>query len=275
MMSTTPANDDLISTIRDLANAGAEVKEIEGTFHLVAPAGYQHIDLTKVIHAVAETPQRKAGTSHLDSMESLSKYLLDQASNTRCYIYADTASRTLTAVLNDHYSDDETPGWRDHRAVYKAELTREFANWLSHSGKAMEQEEFATFLEDNIADIAEPSGETLMAVALTLQAKSEVSFKSHRRLDNGQVQLGYSENVSTTAGADGTLEIPREFAIGLRLFKNGVGYKIRARLKYRLTASKVKFWYELDRAENAIEEAFAGYVASAQATGFTVLMGRP
>jgi uncharacterized protein YfdQ (DUF2303 family) len=113
-----------------------------------------------------------------------------------------------------------------------------------------------------------------MAVALTLQAKTEVAFNSHRRLDNGQIQLTYSENIEARAGA-GSIEIPREFTIGLRLFKNGEAYKVRARLKYRLMAQKVKFWYELDRAENAIEDAFQEYINQARENGFTTLIGKP
>lgn len=71
------------------------------------------------------------------------------------------------------------------------------------------------------------------------------------------------------------IEIPREFKIGVRLFKNGEGYKLRARLKYRLAGGKVKFWYELDRPENAIEDAFQAYIDHARENGFTVLIGKP
>jgi uncharacterized protein YfdQ (DUF2303 family) len=97
---------------------------------------------------------------------------------------------------------------------------------------------------------------------------------SSRRLDNGQVQFAYSETIDARA-SEGSVEIPREFVIGVRLFKNGDGYKVRARLKYRLNAGKLKFWYELDRAENAIEDAFKAYVERAREAGFAVLIGKP
>ena len=181
----------------------------------------------------------------------------------------------LTAVFNDHgFPSDPQPGWRDFRATYKAELSREFDIWLKNNKQVKEQEDFAVFLEDNIADIAEPSGDILLAIALTLQAKTEVSFNTSRRLDNGQVQITYTENIDARAG-NGSIEIPREFAIGCRLFKNGDGYKIRARLKYRLGGGKVKFWYELDRPENVIEDAFKAYLDVARETGYTVLIGKP
>ena len=62
-----------------------------------------------------------------------------------------------------------------------------------------------------------------------------------------------------------------------KTFKNGDGYKLRARLKYRLASGSVKFWYELDRPEKAIEDAFAGYIQRVReaADGYTLLIGTP
>ena len=111
-------------------------------------------------------------------------------------------------------------------------------------------------------------------MATTIQAKTDINFSSAKRLQNGQVQLQYTENIDARAGANGALEIPKEFALGLRIFKNGEGYKIKARLKYRLHSGAIKFWYELDRVERAIEDAFGGYVDIArEKSGFVVLLG--
>jgi uncharacterized protein YfdQ (DUF2303 family) len=60
----------------------------------------------------------------------------------------------------------------------------------------------------------------------------------------------------------------------VRLFKNGDGYKIKARLKYRIGNGKVKFWYELDRVENAVEDAFKDYIEQVKESGYTVLIGK-
>jgi len=263
-----------IEEIGAMSLAAADIKEFEGTSHLVIPEGYKHVDLTAAIEKAGSAPRRKTGTVHLSEIGSFNAFVTDQGESGNVYIYADPDARTLTAVLNDHVHSDETAGWRDFRAVFKAELSREFDTWLRNNKKVMEQEEFAIFLEDNIADVVEPSGETLLQVALTLQAKTEVNFSSQRRLDNGQVQFAYTENIDARA-VGGSIEIPREFAIGARLFKNGEGYKVRARLKYRLSVGKVKFWYELDRAENVIEDAFQAYVNQARENGFTVLFGKP
>jgi uncharacterized protein YfdQ (DUF2303 family) len=268
-------DDSAIKRIGALTAAAAAIHQKDEAFYLVTPGDYAHKNITTEIEAARRAPNRKRGTVRLGEIKSFNEYVTAQAHPTDAYIYADPEARTLTAVLNDHEQDDNMAGWRDFRAVYTAELSREFANWMKFNKEPMDQETFAVFLEDNIADIVEPSGESLMAVALTLQAKTEVNFSSHRRLDNGQIQLAYAESITATAGGSGNIEIPREFAIGVRLFKNGEGYKVKARLKYRLGAGKVKFWYELDRPENVIEDAFNAYIAVARESGFVLLIGKP
>lgn len=263
-----------IEQIGALSLAASAVQHVAGTDHLVLPEGHKHIDLTGVIEKAGAAPRRKHGTVQLADLASFNVFVADQGAPDTAYIYADPDARTLTAVLNDHAKVGGTAGWRDLRAVYKAEMSREFDTWMRNNKVPMEQESFAIFLEDNIADVCDPSGDTLLAIALTLQAKTEVNFSSHRRLDNGQVQFIYTENIEARAQG-GSIEIPREFTIGLRLFKNGDGYKVHARLKYRLLSGKVKFWYELDRPENAIEDAFQAYIDQARENGFTVLLGKP
>lgn len=262
-----------IEQIGALSLAASSAQEINGTMHMVIPDGFKHIDLTASIEQTGDAPRRKRGTVQLSDLASFNVFVADQGKTGTTYIYANPEARTLTAVLNEHDRGGATAGWRDLRAVYTAELSREFAIWLKHDKTPMEQEAFAIFLEDNIADVCEPSGETLLAIAMSLQAKTSVDFSSARRLDNGQVQLTYTETIEARASG-GSIEIPREFTLGMRLFKNGDGYRVRARLKYRLMSGKVKFWYELDRAENAIEDAFQGYIDQARENGFTVLLGK-
>jgi uncharacterized protein YfdQ (DUF2303 family) len=263
-----------IEQIGALSLAANAAQEVGRTTHLVIPKDHRHVDLTDLIEKAEPAPYRKHGTVQLGDLASFNVFVVDQGDPVNTYVYADPETRTLTAVLNDQAKDTAVAGWRDFRAVYTAELSREFAAWYGKNKKVMEQEEFAVFIEDNIADVVEPSGEMLLQVALTLQAKTEVNFSSSKRLDNGQVQLTYSETIDARAGT-GLIEIPNRFAIGARLFKNGEGYKVYARLKYRLGGGKLKFWYELDRPENAIEDAFQAYINHAREAGFTVLIGKP
>jgi uncharacterized protein YfdQ (DUF2303 family) len=267
----------LAEQLTDLATS-AIAPEVMGTYvHVVVPEGYAIKEISDRVELQQDVPNRKRGTVQLKSLQSLMDYMADMqtadSASTDAFVYANPDLRTITAVFNDNKN---AGGWRDHRAVFSAEFTPEFKRWMDWNGKQMGQTEFAEFVEDNMADITEPAAAKLLDMALTIQAKTDINFSSAKRLQNGQVQLQYTEAINATAGTNGGMEIPKEFTLGLRIFKNGEGYKLRARLKYRLNAGAIKFWYELDRPERSIEDAFAGYVATLSTTsGYRVLLGTP
>jgi uncharacterized protein YfdQ (DUF2303 family) len=263
----------MAATLMALAGATQEPVEVAGARFITIPPGYCHKDITAEVERAQAAPQRKRGTVAVKDIASLVVYLADQKAQERSYIYADPDARTITAVFNDHRAD---AGWRDHRVGFTAEYTPEFKRWLDNNGaaRAKAQGDFAEFIEDNLADIAAPFAQQLLDVATTIQATSGIEFKSAKRLQDGQTQLGYVETIDARAGADGGLTIPKEFTLGLRIFKNGGGYLVKARLKYRLASGAVKFWYELDRPERAVEDAFAGYVSEVrEKSGYAVLVG--
>lgn len=241
----------------------------------VLPEGYALQDITATIEKAAPERNRAQGTVTLGDIDSMLAYCTDQASEDRGYIYADPDTRSITAVFNDQ-RDAGFHGWRDHRAHFVAQLTPECKKWLEFNAKPMGQAEFAEFIEDNFTDLNGQDAQTLLSVATTIQAATGINFSSARRLQDGQVQLTYNEVIDAKAGADGALKIPQTFTLGLRIFKNGDGYKLTARLKYRLISGNVKFWYELERPERAIEDAFTGYVNTVrEKSGYTVLIGKP
>lgn len=265
---------EVAGTLTALASAAGQSEKIEGSHHLVIAPGYTHKDITDLVERAQPAPNRKRGTHVLKSLDSLLAYLADQQGKGSAYIYADPDSCTITAVFDDHRGT--TPGWREHRAVFKAEQTSEFRTWITNNKQAKDQTAFAEFIEDNLSDITAPGAQTLLDVATTIQATTGINFSSAKRLQSGQTQLTYTENIDARAGANGALEIPKEFQLGVRLFKNGEGYKLRARLKYRLSQGSVKFWYELDRPEIAVEDAFGGYVSRLRdISGYQVLIGCP
>jgi len=274
---------EMSQVLADLTAASISPVEVDGAWFVALPRDYSHTNITAMVEAAQPAPARLKGTVQLCALDSLVQYCKDQADATdgadasatvHGYIYADPDATTITAVFNDQRGAQ--PGWRDQRAVFKAELTPEFARWKAKNAQPMGQTEFAEFIEDNLQDITEPAAQQLLDVATTIQAKADINFSSAKRLQDGQTQLGYTETINATAGANGALQIPKEFALGLRIFKNGEGYRLTARLKYRLANGAVKFWYELNRPERAIEDAFAGYVETvSKESGFTVLIGKP
>jgi len=263
----------IAATMGALSAAALEANNIDGHHYVMVPPNYSAKDITNLVEQAQPTPNRKRGTVQLKDVASLLAYCKDQAASGTAYLYANPDRRNVIAVFNDHRAADAA-GWRDHRAEFKAEFTPEFAKWQSKNAAQMTQTEFAEFIEDNFADITEPAAQVMLEMATTIQAKTDINFSSAKRLQNGQVQLQYTEVIDARAGANGALEIPKEFSLGLRIFKNGEGYKLKARLKYRLHGGAIKFWYELDRPERAIEAAFEGYVATLrEQSGYEVLLG--
>lgn len=267
--------------IKDLAQQAISIRlvkrEPDTAAILVVPNGFHHTDLTDMLEKALPAPTRLRGTVQLSSVDSLVQMCKDMNAGGAAYLYADVDARKITAVFND--VRDTEPGWRDHRAEFTAELTPETKKWMGKNGaqNAFGQEAFAEFIEDNIADIAGEEGEKLLRVATTIQATTGIVFNSAKRLQDGQTQLTYAETIDAKAGADGSLQVPKEFTLGLRLFKGDpTGYAVRARLKYRLHSGSIKFFYELDRIDRAIEDAFNAYVEKASAeTGYIVLHGKP
>lgn len=268
--SVSPITAELV---KSLAIAGTAPLEVGGVTFAMLPPGYSVHALTEAIEKARPTPSRKEGVAVLTAIDSFVQYVKDQAAPDTGYLYASVDSRSITAVFDDFKSG---PGWRKHKASFTAELTPEAKRWLELDKKPFSQEAFAEFVEDNFADLAGDEAPVLLEVATTIAAKTGINFSSAKRLDNGQTQFVYNETIDATAGASGTTKIPQTFTLGVRLFKGDTtGYAIKARLKYRLNSGAVKFWYELDRVERALDEAFLGYVEKAKETGYSVLLGKP
>lgn len=271
---TEAINAPTATFVASLATAGLEPKTVGGHTHILVPPNYAVKDITDAIEKAQDTPNRKSGTARVADVPSLLTYCADQGMAESAYIYADLDDRTITAVFNDHRGPDFA-GWRDHRAVFSAVYTPEFKKWCENDKKPMAQTDFAEFIEDNIADMQGEEATNLLTVATTIQATTGINFASARRLQDGQTQLTYNEVIDAKAGTNGELKIPKVFLLGLRIFKNGAGYAISARLKYRIHSGAVKFWYELERADRVVADAFEGYVTEIrEKSGYTVLLGK-
>lgn len=274
-MESPIKHDPASALAATLMAAGLEPRKLGEATFLVLPPNYQQVNVTDAIEKAALAPFRKKGTIAVGDVPSLLQYMKDQAHQELGYAYADPDARTITAVFNDQRAAGE-PGWRDHRAVFRAEFTPEFTLWMAKNRQQFTQTEFAEFIEDNFADLAGEDAGLLLNVATTIAATTGINFASAKRLHDGQTQLTYNEEINATAGADGSMRIPQKFTLGMRIFKNGEGYALTARLKYRLASGSVKFHYELERPERAVEDAFTGYVNQVRDhdSAYTVLVGK-
>lgn len=210
-------------------------------------------------------PQRKTGNITTHDVDSFIDVVKRHGSLSDCNIYLDVnyAANKVNAkaVFNDHGDGLGQPGWQDFTATFAPSFSEEWKRWQGNNKRAMEQVEFAHFLEENIGDITTPDGTQLPTGAdvLTFVSKLEetrkVKYGSGVNLQNGMVQLEFIEEGDN--GTKGRLELFKEFAIGIRPFFNGDAYSIRALLRHRIDRNngQIKFWFELQRPDRVLEDA--------------------
>lgn len=120
----------------------------------------------------------------------------------------------------------------------------------------MDQAAFAEFIEDNAQNIVEPSSAEILEIAQSLQVKRGVAFESGQRLADGNVQFGYREETTATAGSAGQLRIPATLTLALRPFEGGEAYKVTAHFRYRLQGSALTLGFKLQEPAKIREDAF-------------------
>jgi len=190
-------------------------------------------------------------------------------------IFVDIEKAKIKGILDYHIAGNGgIPQHCVHIVSYDCPVTPEAKKWFDNSKQQMEQTQFAQFIEDGLLEIIEPSGSEMLEIASTLQAKNAVSFRSGVRLDNGQAQMTYEENISGAAGVSGQLTIPQKIVLVLRIFRGDESaYRIEANFRYRIKEGKLTMWYELIRPHIAREDAVKQIINSIQngmATGHII-----
>lgn len=259
------------------ADLERQIDPASGIPYLVAPDDYQVHDLERLL----PTPTRKRATVSVTDTTSLIAYIKKHGSLDECVIYADINSElyacTLRAILNDHGADE--PKWRDHRCTFSPALSVEWKRWTGKNKATMTQGDFATWLEDNLGDIANvanmPTGGEMLTMALAFEATAEKRLKSRINLQSGGVRFEYVEDEDKDTRT--SMEVFQRFTLGLPVFEGSQdAYPVEARLKYRDNGGKVTFWYELIRPDRAFKAAIRSALDQIKdATGFMILQGAP
>lgn len=209
----------------------------------------EKFDLEKYGAAPAAITQEIAVVEVLSFVDYWQRFSTDKST-----IHARLKDKTFTAIIDAHAPGQ--PAWQRHRCSLICRTSTEWETWHGSDKKSMDQIKFAEFIESNAIDIVQPAAAEMIQVALTLQAKKKVNFNSGVRLDNGQVQLGYHEQVQGTAGPKGELQIPEKFTLALRIFQGGEKYSVECHLRYRINDGQLTFFYQIIRPERLLEDAF-------------------
>lgn len=248
-----------------------------GIPYVVVPEGYAVKDLESLL----PFPLRKRASVTVSDSNSFILYSKNHGSLDDCVIYADIDSEAskcnLIAVINDHGAD--TAQWRDHTCTFAPKLAVEWKRWTTNNKRQMSQSEFATWLEDNLPDIAGvpgmPSGTEILQMALAFEANADKRLRSKINLQSGGVRFEFVED--ETKDTRTSMQAFERFTLGIPVFDGSTSaYPLEARLKYRDKDGKLTFWYELIRSDRVFKTAVTDELTKIKdATGFMLLSGKP
>lgn len=231
-------------------------------------------------------PMRKNGNTYLDDVDSFILYVNRHKSSDQSTVIYTVAEYVVGAIafkciLNDHrpYNTGEpTQEWKDFTAVYSPERSVEWKRWNDKNKQPFSQFEFALFIEDNLQDIAAvegmPTAQQLLEMATKFQATMDMRYKSNIRTQNGGVSLTFVND--DDAQTVESMKLFEKISIGIPVFWGGEGYRIDARLRYRVKDGGLKFWYELIREDKVLEDATKTMIKKIkEETEVPLLFGRP
>lgn len=224
---------------------------------VVVPEGSKVHEFEALLQRPLTLTQSVALNTAKDFIAYVSRY-----ADKNSLVFVDVLKGKFKAVLDYHEVEKETnigavlaPRHGKHAAHFIAEKTPEFQKIEKNSGQKFSQTDFALFLEDVVPYINQPDATVLLEIVQTLNAKTNVDFKSGIRTDNGQVQLTYNETIEARAGVTGNLSIPEKLVFGIQVHRGGSHYALPARFRYRIKDGVITFWYDLDQLEKAIEKS--------------------
>src|SRR4051812_20299050 len=120
---------------------------------------YDHVDAgLHDLRPLAEEwrvhPERRKGTANVSTLGSFIELVKRHATeHSVIFASAKWPNPSLTAVIDYHEKDNGKPAFGQHRVFYPFPVTAEFEAWLNHNGTVMQQQAFATFVEERIAEI--------------------------------------------------------------------------------------------------------------------------
>lgn len=263
-------------------------QELPVAVQRVLPAGYE-IE-TNDLEKYLPKPRRERGTVNLSTVDDLVSYL-ERFGDERTTVWVHPTSGRVESVLDDHLpalrsqtkTDDAlisevapaVPGHGDHRAVLTLITTPEWEIWNREDSNTFNQVEFAEHIEANGKEIVKPSAAEMLEIAQNFHAVSGATFRSAKRLDNGETQLQYDETISATAGKSGQLNVPASFELAISPFVGEPLYKVNARFRYRVSGGKLTLSYLLERPDDIVRDALQSVQKRLRESFPNVYLGTP
>lgn len=232
--------------------------------------------------ARAANPRHRSGTARHQEVDSFIAHI-NRSKDEGSAIWADIDATTLTAILDYHEPGaDGAPRWGRHRAVYSCPLSQQWKLWMGNNDKAMGQEGFGQFIEDNLRDIVPPDPNNpedaecpqpakVLEMARTLVVRTKGEFSRTLNPTTGEGSL-----VCKTENETSSTKIPKAFLLGIPVFEAGARYRIEARLRFAMRDGRPTFSYSLYQPQVVLRDAFGEVRARVQKeTSLPLFVGTP
>lgn len=195
-------------------------------------------------------PTRIRANRRFISLESFNRYVNEfKNDDTRIEV---SAGGNAQAFIDA--SGKDAPEWEHHIAAFSVTWSDRWNTWMKMNRQSLGQRQFAEFAEENTADFFMPQGGLMLDIARTLQAEQNSTFSGGIRLENGDVQFGYTKTTKAKAGEKSDIEIPSQFTISVPILENETPRQIPIRLRYELNEGKLTFTYEIIRKDALLQE---------------------
>jgi len=245
----------------------------------VVPKGAELVSLAQF--QFAEPPVRKTGDVKVRDVKSFGFYFT-RFFDEHSMIFANPKEFKFVGMLDYHEAGSIGEARRKrHKVTLQLETTERWKTWNGKDKTPMPQEDFATFIEDNLADIYAPDDEptlppaaVMLEVSRSLEASTNYNFKQATNLKNGQRQIQYSETINGSAAPNGDMTIPDEFMLRIPIFLNQPVVHVRCRLRFRISGGKLSMWFQMIRVDELLAEEFEkAREAVFEATSVEVVLG--
>jgi uncharacterized protein YfdQ (DUF2303 family) len=218
-------------------------------------------------------PDRARGTYKPATVEAFIDYVEEHVDKEKTTVWVHPTEGKIQAILDDNASNETA--WGDHRALLELIVTPEWEFWLANDGELLSQQAFAEKIEDGVREIIKPDAAEMLEIAQSIQATTDVAFRSKIEIHSGEVQMAYDEKTQATAGKAGQLTVPQTFDLAISPFVGEDPYKITARLRYRAEGGTLRIGYRLDQPERAVRDVLEGIAKTVGEKFDRVYMGTP
>ena len=213
-----------------------------------------------------ERPKFRKGNAQADTLASFID-LVNRHKDTDSVVFAGfTSSAPWLQAVIDYHTIVHLPRWLGHRIFYKFPISDEFKAWNAADGKAMQQAEFAEFIEERIPDFTSADQDEanlyeaimqtkfgapskLMELSRGMQVSVNSVVKEALTLQSGEMQVQYEETHTDIAGKP--LKIPGLFMISIPLFTAAEPTRLPVRLRYRKGPGGLTWAFSIYRKQQA------------------------